>query len=39
MLTHTNEQFKQLYNELNISNVERLKELYADDIIFIDPFQ
>lgn len=38
MLENTNRLFKSLYNELTIDNVDRLSELYADEIVFIDPF-
>lgn len=38
MLIQINSEFKQLYNELSIDNVSLLKNLYAEEILFIDPF-
>ena len=38
LLIQSNELFKTLYNVFSSDNLERLPELYAEDIVFIDPF-
>ena len=32
------EEFKTLYRKLDAGNIESVSEIYADDIVFLDPF-
>jgi limonene-1,2-epoxide hydrolase len=32
------DEFKSLYNNLNIDNISDIRKVYAQDIIFVDPF-
>lgn len=35
---HPLDRFEQLYHSLNKDSIELVKDVYADDIVFIDPF-
>ena len=36
---HIIEKFQSVYNEMDKENLESLSELYAEDIVFMDPFR
>jgi ketosteroid isomerase-like protein len=38
LLRQSNDLFKKLYNVFSKDNLDKLPELYAEDIVFIDPF-